>query len=56
MRVASVACRMNADGCLLLRAGVLLFGASLLNGFVIQATRLPRLAVSAHLVGSRSLS
>jgi len=42
---------MNADGYLLLRTGVLLFGASLLNGFVIQATRLPRLALSAHLVG-----
>lgn len=43
---------MNADSAhLLLRAGALLFGASLLNGFVIQATRLPRLALSAHLVG-----
>lgn len=39
------------DAYYLLRAGALLFGASLLNGFVIQATRLPRLALSAHLVG-----
>ena len=28
-----------------------MFGASLLNGFVIEAARLPRLALSAHLVG-----
>lgn len=28
-----------------------MFAASLLNGFVIQATRLPRPALSAHLVG-----
>lgn len=39
------------DGYLLVRAGALLFGASLLNGFVIEAARLPRLALSAHLVG-----
>jgi hydroxylaminobenzene mutase len=35
----------------LARAGALLFVTSLLNGFVIQAIRLPRLALSAHLVG-----
>lgn len=35
----------------LARAGALLFVASLLNGFVIHAIRLPRLALSAHLVG-----
>ena len=39
------------DARRLVRAGALLFGASLLNGFLIQATRLPRLALSAHLVG-----
>lgn len=66
MRVARVVCRMNADSALprprpsspavdaarhLARAGALLFVASLLNGFAIQAIRLPRLALSAHLVG-----
>jgi hydroxylaminobenzene mutase len=35
----------------LARAGALLFVASLLNGFVIQSIQLPRLALSAHLVG-----
>ena len=66
MRVACVVSRMNAHCDLagprpsspgtdaarhLARAGALLFVASLLNGFVIQAIRLPRLALSAHLVG-----
>lgn len=66
MGVALVACTMNADHVpvaphpppahhddaeRLLRAGAVLFGASLLNGFAIQAARLPRLALSAHLVG-----
>jgi hydroxylaminobenzene mutase len=35
----------------LARAGAFLLGVSLLNGFLIHATRLPRLALSAHLVG-----
>jgi (hydroxyamino)benzene mutase len=43
--------RSAADATLLIRTGACLFGVSLLNGFVIEATPLPRLALSAHLVG-----
>jgi hydroxylaminobenzene mutase len=39
------------DASRLVTAAACLFGASLLNGFAIEATRLPRLALSAHLVG-----
>ena len=38
-------------GRMLARAGVLLFLASLVNGVLIQALALPRLALSAHLFG-----
>lgn len=41
----------KADGALLIRAGACLLGFSLLNGFAIEAIHLPRLALSAHLVG-----
>lgn len=41
----------NADARLLMTAGVILLAISLVNGFLIVAMPLPRLALSAHLVG-----
>jgi hydroxylaminobenzene mutase len=51
MNAESDARRRVLDARHLVRTAACLFGLSLINGFAIQATRLPRLALSAHQVG-----